>query len=74
MKSAITCGLMGENTKGNGWTTKCMERENTNGKMVEAIPDNTSMIKNMGLVLTPGPMVASISDNGQTAKDTAKAL
>lgn len=65
-------GQMAESIRENGWITKCMVKENTNGEMEEVIVGNTNMTKNMDLVLILGQTVVNMSDNGLIAKDMVR--
>jgi hypothetical protein len=60
---------MGEYTKDNFSTIKCMVVVFTHGKMGENIKVSISLIRNMVLVLTLGRQEGSMLENGRMVKE-----
>ena len=65
-------GRMEEFMKATGLITKCMVKENTNGKMAVVIKANTSTIKNTVSGSTPGLMGEDTRDHGKMVNDKVK--
>ena len=64
MDLAPTRGLMGDNTKENGITIKCMVEECLLGQMVGNMMVNTMMIKSKDMVYLHGQMGEDMKENG----------
>jgi len=54
MEEEFTCGQMEEDTRENGKTIICTEKESIHGRTAESMSDNISMTESMGMVFTPG--------------------
>ena len=74
MEKVSTHGLITGNMKGNGETTKCMERELLFGLMDASILENTLMTRNMVMVNFFGLMVGVTEVNGLMENKMEKEL
>lgn len=64
--------LMEIYTGEHGKTTKCMEKDNLNGKMVDTLKANTNKIKKMGLGDFLCQMEGFMQENGRKESNTDK--
>ena len=68
---ATMFGLMGDNLKEAGKTTKCMGGESSSGPMEDAMMESTSPIKKKGLESLAGQMGGATEANGKMENKTA---
>ena len=70
---ALTSGLMGVSTLGNGKITNSMGEESTLGLMADAMKESMLMIRKKDMVFTFGLMVGNTKANGVEASNMEKA-
>ena len=72
MDTESTTGPMGEDMRVNGIKTTCTDSASIHGQTVENTKATTKMIKNTGMVSTPGSMADNMKVSGRTESSMEK--